>query len=272
MVTAELSEWSETADGRAVDYARRFEARTSADGTFEFSGLDPGEWRVRAGSPGYADASIGPVKIDAGAPTDVTLRFEAPIAVEVHVACDEHFRRFEVAVEIYELRNPIVFPLRMKAAEGRTDGDGKVRLSPLRRGRYRVQLSGLSEHGSVAVGPAWRDITIGDESPPTVEFVIKTGLRLKAEVFNQRDRPIVGAIVTLLPRGSPPEAVPIVNSDDSGRIDVLLPDAPPYEIEELRIPVQPGSSRTLGYRAEVLTGNPLIPSAEVGRIVARTLD
>jgi hypothetical protein len=139
-----------------------------ADGTFELSGLTPGQYELQAALDDIWLSPATPVKIDGGASASFTLAIAAPGGplLATLVGSDGRPIRHR-AVSIDRPEGELTRAL--WPTEWKTDGAGQVRFPALEAGQHVLRIKGLSETREVTIPP----LTEGKPSTVRIELIEK---------------------------------------------------------------------------------------------------
>lgn len=207
-------------------------------GFFQLDGVAPGQYRLSATQPGFARASLHPVRVLPGSETSLQrpLLLERPLDIEIYLdpPQDPFGQPWTIGVRRFGEIPGVLDPV----GEGAASSSGKYVASGLTPGRFVITAS-----DSLGARFLWQEIELDHSSPPV--FLSLDVIWLEGEV-TLGDEPLE-ANLTFGGRNGPIQ-IPIKSDDDGafggflpkgGSWDVFIESAKPKVARTVRVEVEP---------------------------------
>ncbi len=161
--------------GEEHQHAGRFDTQIDDRGFFQFTGIAPGQYRLSATQPGFAEAALHPVRVLPGSETSLAqpLLLQRPAELEIYLdpPQDPFGQPWDIAVRRFGAIPGILDDV----SEGAASSAGEYVASGLTPGRFALQVT-----DSLGSRFGWQEIDVDRGDPPV--FMHLNVLWLEGEV------------------------------------------------------------------------------------------
>ncbi|MFO7566429.1 MAG: carboxypeptidase regulatory-like domain-containing protein [Enhygromyxa sp.] len=214
-------------------------ARTDADGRFTLGGLEPGRYQLEARSEAYYGRTSHDLPVGLGEISEVVRIEVAPaVAVEGRVVIEgsgEPCPAGKVTIEGQAGSEPLADWIGV-------GDDGGFTLTGVTPDSYRVTVE-CEDHLAL---DEYAPIEVSEGAPPSVELLVRPGLRVAGRVVDHAGEPVGDSEVQAIPTdGNMTQAPPSVRSTPDGSFVLTGLDAIRYQVAVVASPFAPTPSESV---------------------------